>query len=118
MTRDDLVRQTRALIAEGERLQQAPSLAGLRAWLEASDRVLATAWGAMDRYHLAWLSVGRPADAPRGRRLTADEEVAYVRDVAAQKTAALRMSLRAVESGMPFLGETADASGRPASRPG
>jgi len=39
--------------------------------------------------------------------MTAEEESAYVRDVAQQKTAALRMSLRAVEEQhMPFLGET------------
>ena len=30
----------------------------------------------------------------------------YVREVAAQKTAALRMSLKATEDGMPFLGES------------
>ena len=39
-----------------------------------------------------------------------DEEAAYVRDVATQKTAALRMSLTAVEQGMPFVGETAEVS--------
>ena len=33
------------------------------------------------------------------------EEVAYVREVAAQKTAALRMSLDAVERRMPFVGQ-------------
>jgi hypothetical protein len=39
--------------------------------------------------------------------MEADEEAAYVREVAAQKTAALRMSLDAVErQGMPFRGET------------
>jgi hypothetical protein len=39
--------------------------------------------------------------------MTPDEEAAYVREVAAQKTAALRMSLHAVEDlGMPFVGET------------
>ena len=39
--------------------------------------------------------------------MTADEEAAYVREVAVQKTAALRMSLDAVErQGMPFRGET------------
>ena len=39
--------------------------------------------------------------------MTEDEESAYVREVAEAKTAALRMSLRAVEEDrMPFLGET------------
>ena len=61
----------------------------------------------MDRYHLAWLMVGKPKDIVRGRAMTADEEAAYVREVASQKTAALRMSLDAVErQGMPFRGET------------
>jgi hypothetical protein len=59
----------------------------------------------MDRYHLAWLMVGKPKAIVRGRQMTADEEAAYVREVAGQKTAALRMSLDAAAS-MPFLGET------------
>ncbi len=107
MTRDELIRATRELIEKGDGLRVAPdpTLGGLRAWLQRSDELLAAAWGSMDRYHLAWLSVGRP-QAPRGRRMSPDEESAYVRDVAEQKTAALRMSLKAAEDGMPFLGET------------
>ena len=107
MTRDELIEQTRRLIAEGERLEDAPSMGALRLWLQLSDDTLATAWGSMDRYHLAWLSVGKPKEIVRGRPMTADEEAAYVREVAGQKTAALRMSLDAVErQGMPFRGET------------
>jgi hypothetical protein len=107
MTRDELIRETRRLVAEGERLEQSPSMDGLRTWLAISDDLLSRAWGPMDRYHLSWLMVGRPKDSVRGRAMTPDEEVAYVRDVAAQKTAALRISLKAVEDqGMPFLGET------------
>ena len=50
--------------------------------------------------------MGRPADAVRGRAMTAVEEAAYVQEVAVAKTAALRMSLKAVEEdGMPFVGE-------------
>ena len=61
----------------------------------------------MDRYHLAWLMVGKPKGIVRGRPMTPDEEAAYVREVAEQKTAALRMSLDAVErQGMPFVGES------------
>jgi hypothetical protein len=61
----------------------------------------------MDRYHLAWLQVGRARGAIRGRRLTADEEAAYVKEVAVAKTAVLRMSLDAVDRrAMPFVGET------------
>ena len=106
MKRSQLVANTRRLIAEGERLQRSPGLAALRTWLQLSDELLSAAWGSMDRYHLAWLMVGR-SDAIRGRSMTDEEEQAYVRDVAAQKTAALRMSLKAIEEQhMPFLGET------------
>lgn len=111
VTRDELIRETRRLIAEGERLRAAPTLGALRLWLQLSDDLLSTAWGAMDRYHLAWLSVGRP-QAPRGRRLSPAEEAEYVREVADQKTAALRMSLKAVEEDrMPFRGETGPGLG-------
>jgi hypothetical protein len=107
MTRDELIRRTRQLIAEGERLEGQPSLTALQTWLQLSDDLLATAWGTMDRYHLAWLMVGKPKDVVRGRAMTDAEEAAYVREVASQKTAALRMSLDAVErQGMPFRGET------------
>jgi hypothetical protein len=107
MTRDELILRTRQLIAEGERLAAAPGLTALQTWLQLSDDLLATAWGSMDRYHLAWLMVGKPKGIVRGRLMTEPEEAAYVREVAAQKTAALRMSLDAVErQGMPFRGET------------
>jgi hypothetical protein len=107
VTRDELIRRTRQLIAEGERLEHDPSLNALTTWLQLSDDLLAHAWGTLDRYHLAWLMVGKPKDTVRGRAMTADEEASYVREVASQKTAALRMSLDAVErKGMPFVGET------------
>lgn len=107
MTRDELIDRTKRLIAEGEALLGAPSLDALQAWLRRSDELLATAWGNMDRYHLAWLMVGKPKGTVRGRPMTPDEEAAYVREVAGQKTSALRMSLDAVErQGMPFRGET------------
>jgi hypothetical protein len=48
--------------------------------------------------------------------MTADEEAAYVREIAEQKTAALRMSLDAVErQGMPFVGETGAQPGAAAT---
>lgn len=107
VTRDEYITATRALVAEGERLERLPSMAALRTWIAASDELLRNAWGSMDRYHLSWLMVGRPADAVRGRAMSAAEEAAYVREVAGAKTAALRMSLKAVaEDGMPFKGET------------
>ena len=108
VTRIDLIARTRSLIEEGERLVGNPALTSLQGWIRASDALLSEAWGSMDRYHLSWLMVGRPANAVRGRPMDADEEAAYVRDVATQKTAALRMSLTAAEQGMPFVGETAE----------
>ena len=114
MTRDELIEQTRRLIAEGERLAGDPSIDDLRAWIQLSDETLADAWGSMDRYHLAWLSVGRPKEIVRGRPMSPDEEAAYVREVARQKTAALRMSLDAVErQGMPFRGESGGVGAGP-----
>jgi hypothetical protein len=106
MTRDELIGRTRRLVAEGERLAANPSLQGLQVWLHLSDELLSVAWGTMDRYHLSWLMVGKPKSTIRGRPMTPAEEAAYVREVAEQKTAALRMSLDAVERrGMPFVGE-------------
>ena len=126
MTRDELISRTRQLIDEGERLEAQPSMGALQLWLQLSDDLLATAWGSMDRYHLAWLMVGKPKGIIRGRPMTPDEEAAYVREVAGQKTAALRMSLDAVErQSMPFVGETGGvqpgaatlAEPRPVDRP-
>jgi len=121
MTRDELIARTRQLIDEGDRLTADPSLGALQVWLQRSDDLLSTAWGSMDRYHLAWLMVGKPKDTIRGRPMTPDEEAAYVREVAEQKTAALRMSLDAVErQGMPFVGETGGVGpgGGPRDGPG
>ena len=120
MTRDELIDRTRALVAEGDRLTAAPSLPALREWLRRCDELLAAAWGSMDRYHLAWLMVGKPKGIVRGRPLTPGEEAAEVRDVATQKTSALRMSLDAVErQGMPFRGETGGIGiGGPSPHPG
>ena len=110
MTREELIGRTRQLIAEGERLVAQPSQGALQTWLQLSDDLLSRAWGSMDRYHLAWLMVGKPKGIVRGRAMTSEEEAAYVREVATQKNAALRMSLDAVErQHMPFVGETGGA---------
>ena len=109
MTRAELVRRTRQLIDEGDRLTANPSHAALRVWLQLTDELLSAAWGSMDRYHLAWLQVGRPSETVRGRPMTPDEEASYVRGVASAKTAVLRMSVEALtRHGMPFVGETRD----------
>jgi hypothetical protein len=107
VTREELVRRTRQLIEEGDRLAANPGGAALKVWLQLTDQLLADAWGPMDRYHLAWLQVGRPSEAIRGRPMTPDEEASYVREVASAKTAVLRMSVEALtRHGMPFVGET------------
>jgi hypothetical protein len=107
VTREELVRDTRQLIEEGDRLAANPSHGGLRVWLQLTDDLLSRAWGSMDRYHLAWLQVGRPPAAIRGRAMSTAEEAAYVRQVAVAKTAVLRMSVEALtRHGMPFVGET------------
>jgi hypothetical protein len=107
VTREELVRRTRQLIDEGDRLVANPSESGLQVWLGLTDDLLARAWGSMDRYHLAWLQVGRPSAIVRGRAMTADEEASYVREVATAKTAVLRMSVESLtRHGMPFVGET------------
>ncbi|HET9851426.1 MAG TPA: hypothetical protein VFP56_02845 [Candidatus Limnocylindrales bacterium] len=107
MTREELVRSTRQLIEEGDRLVANPGQAALKVWLQLTDELLAAAWGSMDRYHLAWLQVGRPSTIIRGRPMSPEEEAAYVREVAAAKTAVLRMSVDSLtRHGMPFVGET------------
>jgi len=107
VTREELVKRTRQLIEEGDRLTANPSIAALKVWLQLTDELLSAAWGSMDRYHLAWLQVGRPSEAIRGRPMTPDEEAGYVREVARAKTAVLRMSVEALtRHGMPFVGET------------
>lgn len=107
MTRRELIARTSQLIEEGVRIQANPSFAALRTWLQLSDELLSAAWGSMDRYHLSWLQVGRPKQIVRGRPMRDDETAAYVREVAAAKTAVLRMSLDAADRRtMPFVGET------------
>ena len=114
VTRDELIAGRGSSSTRASGCSADPSLGSLQIWLQRSDDLLATAWGSMDRYHLAWLMVGKPKDIVRGRAMTPDEEAAYVREVAEQKTAALRMSLDAVErQGMPFVGETGGSGGRP-----
>jgi hypothetical protein len=118
VTREQYIAAVRQLEEEGRRLQAAPSLSGLRTWIALSDELLRTAWGSMDRYHLSWLMVGRPPDAVRGRAMTGQEEADYVREVSAAKTIALQLSRRAVEDGVPFLGEDEPSLGQDEPSPG
>jgi hypothetical protein len=112
VTREELIARTTQLVDEGVRLEANPSLDALRTWLQLSDDLLSRAWGNMDRYHLTWLQVGRPTSIVRGRPMHDDEAAGYVREVAAAKTAVLRMSLDAVgRLRMPFVGETVAVAG-------
>src|SRR3954466_10670447 len=109
MKRTELVSRTRQLIDEGDRIVANPSGAALKVWLQLSDDLLASAWGSMDRYHLAWLQVGRPSASVPGRPMTAEEEAGYVRGGPAAQRAVLRMSVDSLtRHGMPFVGETRD----------
>ncbi|MEO8469347.1 MAG: hypothetical protein ABI573_06730 [Chloroflexota bacterium] len=116
MTRSELIARTNQLIEEGARLQGNPSFDALRTWLQLSDDLLSRAWGSMDRYHLSWLQVGRPKQIVRGRPMEPEETAAYVREVAAAKTAVLKMSVDAAgRKNMPFVGETPERA-EPAER--
>jgi hypothetical protein len=96
MTRVAFLAATDALIAEGDRLAASPDWEAFRAWLLESDRLLESVWGRMDRYHLAWLNVGRDS-APPGSPLDEAGTARFVNEVASAKVAVLRTMRTAVE---------------------
>jgi hypothetical protein len=96
MTRRAFLAATDGLIAEGERLASHPDWDAFRAWLLASDELLERVWGRMDRYHLAWLNVGRDS-APPGSPLDEAGMNRFVTEVASAKVAVLRTMRTAVE---------------------
>ena len=96
MTRSAFLEATDALIAEGDRLAETPDWDAFRAWLLESDRLLELVWGRMDRYHLAWLNVGRDR-APPGSPLDQAGTGRFVAEVARAKVAVLRTMRTAVE---------------------
>ena len=96
MTRSAFLATTDQLIATGERLAQEPAWDAFRDWLMESDRFLELVWGRMDRYHLAWLNVGRDR-APPGSALDEAGTATFVADVARAKVAVLRTMRSAVE---------------------
>ncbi|HEX9738490.1 MAG TPA: hypothetical protein VGA91_04600 [Candidatus Limnocylindria bacterium] len=96
MTRSAFLAATDELIAEGDRLAHAPDWDDFRAWLLESDRLLESVWGRMDRYHLAWLNVGRDR-APPGSTLDEAGTSRFVVEVARAKVAVLRTMRTAVE---------------------
>ncbi len=96
MSRTAFLEATDALIATGERLVAEPAWDAFREWLLASDRLLERVWGRMDRYHLAWLNVGRDS-APPGSPLDEPGTRRFIAEVASGKLAVLRTMRTAVE---------------------
>jgi len=96
MSRRRFLDLTDELIAHGERLVAEPDWNLFRAWLLNSDELLERVWGRMDRYHLAWLNVGRGTAAP-GTAMDAAGIDRFVVEVAGAKLAVLRTMRSAVE---------------------
>lgn len=96
MSRHRFLELTDRLIADGERLVSDPDWNGFRTWLLNSDELLERVWGRMDRYHLAWLNVGRDT-APPGSALDEAGTRRFVSEVARAKLAVLRTMRAAVE---------------------
>ncbi len=96
MSRAAFLVATDELIGEGDALVASPTWDRFRAWLLASDRLLERVWGRMDRYHLAWLNVGRDS-APPGSALDDDGTRRFIAEVASAKLAVLRTMRASVE---------------------
>lgn len=89
MSRRRFLELTDRLIVEGERLIADPDWNLFRLWLLNSDELLERVWGRMDRYHLAWLNVGR-GSGPAGAPLDEAATQRFVAEVASAKLAVLR----------------------------
>jgi hypothetical protein len=96
MSRARFLAETDALIARGEELVARPDWDSFRSWLIDSDRVLERVWGRMDRYHLAWLNVGRGSQ-PAGTQLDEAERLRFVSEMALAKLGVLRTMRSSVE---------------------
>jgi hypothetical protein len=97
------------LIADGERIVAEPDWNLFRAWLLNSDELLERVWGRMDRYHLAWLNVGRDT-APPGSLLDEQGTARFVAEVASAKLAVLRTMRETVaRRGWTLLSDEEDA---------
>src|SRR5918992_4048386 len=105
MTRRRFLDLTDDLIAEGEALLTDPDWNRFRLWLLNSDELLEKVWGRMDRYHLAWLNVGRDS-APPGSSLDEEGTRRFIVEVAGAKLAVLRTMRISVErQGSTFLSD-------------
>jgi hypothetical protein len=96
MSRRTFLEVTDRLIADGDRLVADPDWNLFRLWLLNSDELLERVWGRMDRYHLAWLNVGRDS-APPGSELDDEGTRRFIGDVARAKLAVLRTMRTTVE---------------------
>jgi len=96
MSRSAFLAVTDELIATGDSLLDDPDWERFRQWLIASDQLLERVWGRMDRYHLAWLNVGR-GSAPPGSTLDDAGTRRFIAEVASGKLAVLRTMRTAVE---------------------
>lgn len=116
LSKGEVLRATDELVRAGEQLVEAPDWDGFRAWLLASDALLERAWGRMDRYHLAWLNVGR-GTAPPGSALDEEGTRRFIVDVARAKLEVLRTMRGAVErGGSPLLSDARPQTDEVASR--
>ncbi len=105
MTRTAFLAATDRLIEQGDRLLEAPAWDPFREWLIESDRLLEQVWGRMDRYHLAWLNVGRDSQPP-GSSLDDVGTQRFIADVSGAKLAVLRTMRASVERrGSPRLSD-------------
>jgi hypothetical protein len=108
MSRRRFLALTDRLIGEGETLIRQPDWNLFRAWLLNSDELLERVWGRMERYHLAWLNVGRDS-APSGSELDQPGTHRFIAEVASAKLAVLRTMRAAVERrGSPRLSDEDD----------
>ena len=96
MSRSAFLAATDALVATGDALLERPEWDRFRAWLIESDALLERVWGRMDRYHLAWLNVGR-GSAPPGAALDDEGTRRFIAEVASGKLAVLRTMRMTVE---------------------
>ena len=96
MSRSAFLAATDELIATGDALRAEPAWDRFREWLLESDRLLEKVWGRMDRYHLAWLNVGRDS-APPGSLLDEEGMRRFMTEVASAKLAVLRTMRTSVE---------------------
>lgn len=96
MSRTAFLAATDVLIDVGDELVAQPDWDRFRSWLIESDALLERVWGPMDRYHLAWLNVGR-GSAPPGSSFDDAGTRRFIAEVASGKLAVLRTMRTSVE---------------------